>query len=585
MKRLNEYEKSKIKLNRNVMTSLLNSRGISQSQLYFDIIKTLEKDPSEREIQDMLNEERNYFNGYINGIRNIPFAIIPGLEKSLGVDLSFLVNGSSNGNHITRGIEYAAYSHDLTLTNELAINGFLFNQDEFEHGFVDYCLDYNFIDGLDFLLSYKDENRNYPKLLDYGWTYCYTQIFTYDNAVERLFDFIIANDKATTFFKLFDLNDYIRSNVFSKDSFLEDETHLAKILNSENIFNAIITDYSSIQIDFNHRGKETSIKTINPWIYYLLQYGLSHFEPDISPKLIKLLNLSIKINDEIIKQVEKEIANTEVLTRFIQPSYKLEKNKLFDNQGYFYSYFITIEELNEAIENGTIIDLERKLIQQTKLLNDLFNQRWDISGNSYNSEENTNNPIENEFFEKAKELSYIPKITSKDNDKLYFNPVKGHIITDNSILSEELCVDLAKKLKEIYNLSTDKEAHYVHTFLKLSNLVYEGSAITRINGWNHMKYGNGYEDLLDLCWISLNDIFINKRIDAPFKKMKSIVNAFNLDEEMKHSWIDMIIQRIDEYLKTIDLESEKGKQEYSDVRRKQTFFLIHRTQFNKVILE
>lgn len=578
------FKLKQYKLNPEIMEKLMDEKKMNMADLYQRLYQEAAKYPMEEgELRKRYQEKGSEVSYWLNSDpakrRYFPNELVPALEKVFNMPFQYFVDGKFSGYHGSRGIEYCAYSKDAELREELKETDVLFQQDEFSHSFLFYCLKYDWMDALVWLMDKKDYGGSSLLSVDMGWRMLNGRF--HDVTPEILFDYIVGKDDPEVFSRLFDAEQYEKIAYWEEaPSFVNENDHLAKLFKAKNIVKDICGEHSEISFNGRRATEEgKAIRMINPWIAPLLRYGTANYDSSFRQQLLMLFRVALEEDERTIDVVSQRMnENAEKLKGYFLPTIMFEKNGSITQNGYVLGNFISGADFTQTNADEQIEDYRLALVKKENKLKIAMNQNVDSNGIILDAEENTHNLLEKKFFQEASGagLSFIPTIIGEDEKTIHLSEIRGQTLPNVYAISERGAVDCAKKLRKIYDLS--KNHHYVHDFLKQSDIVLVGDEASSIIGWNRVKEGDGSEDLLCLCLLCIDEF---KRDDDKARRIKSVLDTFGASKEIRDGIGRKLIDKCQDFLSRMN--PKKKRADFLRYRNIQTFLLLNEEEIDSAV--
>lgn len=534
---------------------LLERKKMSQTDLLRKIFQ--EMDP---EKYDKVRNHVGNFNKMIKGERDFPEEYIVVIEEILETTMLYIYKGvdqSINNKEFNNyGIRYAAFTDDIKDYEQL--NRFnegyniLDSYDEFDKNILDYIIEYKAKNGLYYAKRrIKQELDGYSSLSD--------------EKLLNLFNLLCENDDPKLFEEIF--FEEIKYSLKDNKPIFKNGVFLSGILQSNNIFNSLIKSTKKTVENLDDEAYYFNPIIINLFLYSL-EY-LDNFDKQVKEILkfasehnyryldsIKLSSKDLKVDfDGVVSSESEEYGNV----------FYIVDNKLIKYEGIekYYDEIMLINKIKCKIENkiDTITGIYRR--------------------------EKSDNLIEYEFYETIKKdsLGFIDTYKGTDEDGFDIFKSNDVVARYGLINSAETIVDLVKKIITIQNYNTHSENRddvFVHGNLIENNVFHNNGMITKVIGWNNIKYGDKSVDIFDviLNYIKINRYSYEDR--TPLDKLLTIIEGANLLEYFDDEFVNKMIKYLENRINLLNKKDHNYQRDYFKINHEITWFNFNRLEIDKI---
>jgi len=362
-------------------------------------------------------------------------------------------------------------------------------------------------------------------------------------------------------------NDYLQNGIQLNDNLILQEEILQAILSTQNIYSALITEYSSDNKFFVH-----------PLLYHILNFALLYFKiyerrvfEILDFGIAHNLNISKQLNCDSILQNGELIKNDQIVGRVLV----YNATEAIDGTD---KLFTRLNELNNSIK--TI---------KTKQ----FNLAGGYSGLSVRyidgivEKERTFNKYEYSFLKLMEDNGYskTPKYLGVKNGKDIFSYIKGDTMPYTYEMSEKAIIAITQELRIINDIS---KAHlngkvYVHGDLGTQNVVFDNGKIVGIIDWDSTFIGEEYEDFIYVFWTWANVGNLQRNDSKMFNLLKTMINTYQPDNNFKSDFANKILQRMNSKLANTPIEAKTYKRIYDWVKWSQEWVKKYSDKISKLI--
>lgn len=507
--------------------------------------------------QKEAQKQKSNFTQMLLGNRALKKEFYIPMEQIYHVTMDYIINGNgickidfNNG-----GLRYTAATNDYKMFELLGTETYendslvIFNSDEYNKTIFDYIVEYDAIEGLRYLANKYSIKYN---MLHNSITCNHFRCFCTGEAIEKILEMIISKDEAGIYDSIFDsyqmLLDY-----YGERSIFSNRDYLIKILNSDKIFESVLTikEFSLNEINMGLQLEvEKKSLFMNPLVKSLLVLALE--DPNkYRSKIEKMLNFGISKNEEIIDYVVSHYDNG------------IDEYRIDEKGTIFYGHTKYGQLLNPGEVINPSLDMYlRTLIIRIKNINDklIFHDVKDFFGNNhkkikYNERGHilklsSNNELEYELHRKYENLLPIPKYYGTKDGIDEFEKYRGQQLTYLNALNYDLnkVVEIAKFLRTLHDTTMNSETKevFVHGDISLSNFYFTDGVLTDVINWDDVYIGDIYEDMM---WLLINLSGMNDRYrdnQKVISNIKQIFDNYKASNEYKDICITKLRELIDE---------------------------------------
>ena len=503
--------------------------------------------------QEKALKEKSNFSQMLMEKRPIKKEFYIPMEQIYHVSMNYILYGKGTGkvNYKNGGLRYTASTNDYKMFELLGTETYgedslvIFNSDEYNKTIFDYIVEFDATEGLRYL---ADKYSIKYVLFQNSITSNVFQCFCTGETLEKIFEMVVSKDEASIYNSVFDSYQLL-SNYYGDNSIYHNRNCLTKILDSEKIFESILTTkefpLNVINIGLQLEDDKKSL-FMNPLVNMLFALALE--DPSkYKDKIEKIINFGISKNKEIIDYVVSHYDNG-------LDSFRVDENG---------TIFLGHTKYGLVLNPGDVINpsLEyryRRKIEDLRQINEgiCYRDVKDFFGNNHKKIKHnekghvlklaSGNELEYAFHEKYESSLPIPKYYGSKNGVDEFEEYRGNLVGHYISMNINHLTEIGKFLKSLHDLTIINNGDvYVHGDISLDNFYFSDGKLTDVVNWDNVHIGNIYEDMISLIinYSGMNDRYRDNL--NVIDNIKKIFDSYGASNEFKKNCIEKLKERID----------------------------------------